>query len=154
MRRLLASLLASYLAIFLAAPAYAEDAEIALPKGHVAALLAKSAELDARLAEIAALQAVIVAQQRQLDAQAALIKTQDELLERQAKLTALADEESKVFEGRAERVEKQACSEIRKARALGYAATGASIGGVAFPPFGIAIGGAAGAILGFVLPCP
>lgn len=151
-------LAASVLLILLAlcAPAYAEDADpwIALPRADVAALLAKSAELDARIAEVAALRAVIDSQTRQIDAQARLIKTLDDVIERQAKLTALADEGAAIHEKRAARIEEGACKQVRAARVTGYAATGAAAGSVAFPGIGTLVGGAIGAAVGFFMPCP
>jgi hypothetical protein len=137
-------------------PAYADDVEpwVEVRRDSLADLLAKSAELDAVKAERAALLAVVAAQQRQIEAQAALLKTQDDMLARQQRLTALADEERGILEGRAERVSSQACGEIRKARAIGYAGAGLAIGTTAFPGPGTLMGAAAGAALGFLLPCP
>jgi hypothetical protein len=150
--RLVAYALIAALALPAVASAEGEP-EVAFPKSHAADLLAKSAELAAVKAENTALRAVIDAQQRQLDAQDKLIATQDALLERQGRLTGLADEESKLHEARAARVSAAACGEVRKARAVGYAATAASLGAAAFPPFGIAAG-IVGAALGYFLPCP
>lgn len=146
--------LALILLVF-AAPVHAEDADpwLEIPRGQLADLLAKSAELDATKIERDALKGTVVAQDAQIKAQAALIKIQDDMIDRQAKLTALADEGATIHEKRAARIEEDACKRIRTARMTGYAAAGAGIGSAAFPGIGTLIGGAIGAATGYLLPC-
>ena len=134
--------------------AYADDVDpwMEMPRGQVADLLAKSAELDAVKVERDALKVIIAAQSAQIDAQAALIKTQDEMLARQERLTALADEESAVYKGRADRIAKDANKDKLWLRVQARAGMGATVGVAAaaiFPP-AIIIGPVVGALGGLI----
>ena len=128
---------------------------IALPPKEAARLAARDAELDAVQRQVTALEAVVAAQARQIEAQQKIIALQDQEIARRERITALADEESAIHKGRAERVEAAACSEVRKARALGYAgavggAMVVSVIGAPYAPIGALIAG----IVGYVMPCP
>ena len=152
-RRRVATLLAVILLSF-AAPAYADDVDpwMEMPRGQVADLLAKSAELDAVKVERDALKATVAAQDAQIKAQVALIKTQDEMLARQERLTALADEESAVYKGRADRIAKDANKDKLWLRIQARAGMGATVGVAAaaiFPP-AIIIGPVVGALGGLI----
>lgn len=154
-RQLTVCLLAATVLLTVAtASAYADDADpwLEIPRGQLADLLAKSAELDATRVERDALKATAAALERQVAAQTTLIKMQDEMLERQAKLTALADEERDVHKGRADRIAKDAGKGNLLLRVQARAGAGALIGAAAagvFPP-AILIGPAVGALVGLV----
>ena len=128
---------------------------IALPPKEAARLAARDAELDAVQRQVTALEAVVAAQARQIEAQQKIIVLQDQEIARRERITALADEESAIHRGRADRVEAAACSEVRKARALGYAgavggAMMVSVIGAPYAPIGALVAG----IVGYIMPCP
>ena len=150
------------LILALAAPAFAQDAEInckatpelciALPPKEAARLAARDADLDAVQAQVKALEAVVAAQRRQIDAQEKVIALQDEEIKRRERITALADAERDIHQGRAERAAKDAAKGALWLRIQARAGTGALLGVAAatvFPPAAI-LGPAVGALVGLV----
>lgn len=152
-RQLLRHSLLVVILLGFATPAYAQpDTFIALPAKEAARLVARDAELDAVQAQVAALEAVVAAQARHIDAQAKVIALQDEEIARRERITALADEEAAIHQGRAARIERDAKKGNLWLRVQARAGAGALIGAAAapmFPPAAL-LGPAAGALVGLV----
>jgi hypothetical protein len=137
--------------ILWAAPAVAQDDQyeewVAMPPAQAASLKAKADEYPALLATVEAQKAQLAAQQRLIELQDRLMALKDAEIAAHQRLAGLETQRADAIEGRA-------CTEVRKARVAGYAATGAAIGTAAMPGPGTLVGLAIGALSGFLVPCP
>jgi len=135
--------------------AYADDAEwVAMPPEQAARLKALADEYPLLVQENALLKQETAALKKLTELQDRLLALKDEEIAAHKRLAGLETQRADYWAGRVADAEKAACSEVRKARVTGYAATGAALGSAAFPGIGTVAGLAIGAAAGLLQPCP
>lgn len=148
-------IIALLVVLALAAPTWAQEPSVALPRPEAADLFSKAGELALRTAKVQELEAKVAILEQREALKAELDGLRDQKLALQAELTRLAKEEAAYWKGRVEALEASSANEVRRAKLQGYATMiGCGVGVLATPFLpvvstmaGCALGAGVGAIL-------